>query len=99
MTIKLSTVVRQSKHQISCDLNDEVAILNLKRTLYFGLDEVGAYIWQVLCEPRPVSEICRAVLERFDVDEARCHLDVIEFLTELDHAGLIRSVPSEPAGI
>ena len=95
MPIELSTVVKQSKHQVSCNLNDEVAILNLKSTLYFGLDEVGAYIWQALSEPRAVSELCKAVLDRFDVDEARCHTDVLEFLTKLDQAGLIEFVSSE----
>jgi hypothetical protein len=100
MAIELSTMVKQSKHQVSCDLNDEIAILNLKSTLYFGLDEVGAYIWQALSEPRAVSELCTAVLDRFDVDEARCHTDVFEFLTKLDQAGLIEFVPSEvPASI
>jgi Coenzyme PQQ synthesis protein D (PqqD) len=95
MPIELSTVVKQSKHQVSCNLNDEVAILNLKSTLYFGLDEVGAYIWQALSEPRAVSELCKAVLDRFDVDEARCRTDVIEFLTKLGEAGLIDFVPSD----
>jgi hypothetical protein len=95
MAIELSTVVKQSKHQVSCNLNDEVAILNLKSTLYFGLDEVGAYIWQALSEPRAVSELCKAVLGRFDVDEARCHTDVLEFLTKLDQVGLIEFVPSQ----
>ena len=100
MLIELSTTVMQSKDQVSCNLNDEVAILNLKSTLYFGLDEVGAYIWQALVEPRAVSELCKAVLDRFDVDEARCRTDVLEFLTELDQAGLIEFVSSEvPASI
>jgi hypothetical protein len=39
MPIELSTVVKKSKEQVSCSLNDEVAILNLKSALYFGLDE------------------------------------------------------------
>jgi Coenzyme PQQ synthesis protein D (PqqD) len=92
MPIELSTVVKQSKHQVSCNLDDEVAILNLKSTLYFGLDEVGAYIWQALSQPRAVSELCEAVLDQFDVAEARCNNDVIEFLTKLDQVGLIESV-------
>ena len=100
MAIELSTVVIQSKHQVSCNLNDEIVILNLKSTLYFGLDEVGAYIWQSLSEPRAVSELCKAVRHRFDIGDERCRTDVFEFLTQLDHAGLIESVPSDvSAGI
>jgi Coenzyme PQQ synthesis protein D (PqqD) len=92
--IELSTLVKQAEHQVSCNLNDEVVILNLESTMYFGLDEVGACIWQALSEPRVVSELCKAVLDQFDVVEARCNNDVIEFLTKLDEAGLIKSEPS-----
>jgi Coenzyme PQQ synthesis protein D (PqqD) len=100
MPIELSTVVKQSKHQISCNLDDEVAILNLQSTVYFGLDKVGAYIWQALSEPRTVNELCKSVLDRYDIDEGRCHSDVIEFLTKLDEAGLIDFVPlGAPANI
>jgi Coenzyme PQQ synthesis protein D (PqqD) len=96
MPIELSTVVVQSKDQVSCSLSDEVALLNLKSTLYFGLDEVGACIWQALSEPRPAVELCKAVLDRFEVDEAHCQADVLEFLTELKDAGLIEIMPSPP---
>jgi hypothetical protein len=94
MAIELSTMVKQSKHQVSCDLNDEIAILNLKSALYFGLDEVGAFIWQMLSEPRAVSELCTTVNDRYEVDTVRCRIDVLDFLTSLEQAGLIDLAPS-----
>ena len=97
MLIELATIVKQSKHQVSCNLNDEIAILNLESTLYFGLDRVGAFIWETLREPRSVNEICKDVIDRYDVDEARCRSDVIQFLAKLDNAGLIDSLdPHQP---
>jgi hypothetical protein len=93
--IELSTVVKQTEHQVSCNLNDEVVILNLKSAFYFGLDKLGAYIWQELSEPRAVSEVCQAVLDRYDIEEARCHTDVIEFLAKLGEAGLVDFMPRE----
>jgi hypothetical protein len=100
MSIAMSTTVRQSKDQVFCNLNDEVAILNLKNTLYYGLDEVGACIWQALTQPRSVSELCDVVLDRFDVDEKRCRTDLCEFLSNLHREGLIELLPSNlpPAG-
>jgi hypothetical protein len=90
--------VKKSKDQVSCSLNDEVAILNLERALYFGLDEVGAFVWQALSEPQQVSELCKAVFDRFEVDEVQCNADMLELLTELDEAGLIELVPSDALG-
>jgi len=96
MPIELSTVVRRSRDQVSCSLNDEVAMLNLKSALYFGLDEVGAWIWQELKEPRSAIELCDAVLDRFEVDKAQCQAHVLEFVTELEKAGLVELMPSNP---
>ena len=39
-----STVVRKSPAQVSCVLNEEVAVLNVEKALYFGLQGVGAHI-------------------------------------------------------
>jgi hypothetical protein len=89
MPMNLSTIVKQSKDQASCCLNEEVAILNLQSAMYFGLDEVGAFIWQALNEPRPMSEICSIVLESFEVDTERCRTDVFNFITKLEKEGLV----------
>ena len=92
MKIELATIVKQSKEQVSCNLNGEIAILNLKSTLYFGLDEVGACVWEAISEPRKVSDVCKRVLERFDVGEEQCQADVLEFVGRLDQSGLIEIV-------
>ena len=36
--IDASTVFKKSASQVSCQINDEVAILDLERSLYFGLE-------------------------------------------------------------
>ena len=89
MLMKPSTIVKQSKDQASCCLNDEVAILNLQSGMYFGLDEVGAYIWQAVNEPRPLTEICTMVLDSFEIDPERCKIDVFDFITKLEKEGLV----------
>ena len=87
--IELSTRVKKSPNQVSCNLDGEVAILNLKSSLYFGLDAVGVAVWDKLSEPRQVSQICQVITDQFDVSEQRCQADVIVLLSELNKAGLI----------
>ena len=41
-----------TKDQVSCDLAGEAAILNIKSGVYYGLDPVGARIWNLMQEPR-----------------------------------------------
>jgi hypothetical protein len=93
--IDLSTTVRQSRDQVSCKLNNEIALLNLKTTLYFGLDEVGAVLWQELGEARVVRDLCKLIVETFEVDEAQCGEDVLALLGELKEAGLIEVVSAK----
>lgn len=88
-TISGSSVVVAAKDQISCDLAGEAAILNVKSGLYYGLDPVGARIWNLMQEPRPVAEIQSAIAAEYDVDPERCGLDLAELLQKLLAEGLI----------
>jgi len=90
--IDRSTMIKRADHQVSCSLNDEMAILNLQSTLYFGLDEVGACVWQTLEEPSRVDALCKAVADQFAVSETACEADVLTFLAALQEANLIETV-------
>ena len=83
-----STVVR-SGSQVSSDLGGEVAVLDFAAGLYYGLDAVGARIWDLVQEPKSVKEIQVTVVEEYDVEPARAERDVLMFLQRLADAGLI----------
>ena len=84
-----STVFKKSARQVSCQINEEVAILDLDRSLYFGLEGVGVEVWEALEQPRSVAELCDRVLETFDVSRAECEKDVLELVSNLQSEGLI----------
>ncbi|TAJ23971.1 MAG: PqqD family protein [Reyranella sp.] len=86
-----STVVRKSSSQVSCVLNEEVAVLNVEKALYFGLQGVGAHIWDFLETPHSVAEICDDVTANFDVTPDVCRQDVLKFLGGMLDAGLIET--------
>ena len=90
--ISESSIVVVTKDQVSCDLSGEAAILNLKSGVYFGLNTVGASIWELIQEPRTVKEIRDSILEEFNVDPDRCENDILEILQELSTHGLIEIV-------
>jgi hypothetical protein len=91
--IEPTTVFRKAERQVSCQINDEVAILDLDRSLYFGLEGVGVQIWESLEQPRSVAELCNSLLEAFDVSRAQCEGDVLQLVTSLQEEGLIEVVP------
>jgi hypothetical protein len=83
------SVVVAAKDQVSCDLAGEAAILNIKSGVYYGLDPVGARIWNLMQEPREVAQIQNAITNEYDVDPEQCSRDVFALLEKLLAEGLI----------
>jgi hypothetical protein len=78
-----------STDQVSCDLAGEAAILNLKNSVYYGLDTVGARIWTLVQEPITVGAVRDAMVREYDVEPERCERDLIDLLQKLAAEGLI----------
>jgi len=91
MNVPLSThsIVVASPEQVSCPLGDESAILNLKNTVYYGLNSVGARVWELVQQPRSVGEIRDTLLEEFEVEVERCERDLLALLEKMRSEGLI----------
>jgi len=87
--ILLDSVVVTARDQLSCDLTGEAAILDIKTGTYYGLDPIGARIWNLIQSPKPVKEVLGVLLEEYDVDTNRCEKELLELLQELDAKGLI----------
>lgn len=83
------SIVMASPEQVSCPLGDESAILNLKNTVYYGLNSVGARVWELLRQPKSVGEIRDALLEEFEVEAERCERDLLALLEKMRSEGLV----------
>jgi hypothetical protein len=57
--------------------------------MYYGIDEIGALIWNALEEPRPQTYLREIVLQGYRVDKETCDRDVTTFLNDMQSAGLI----------
>lgn len=90
--LKASTIVQRSTRQIACEFSGEVVLLHLDKARYFGLQGVGAAIWNSLVEPRSIAEICDDIAGQFDVDPTVCRDHALKFLTSLQAVGLIEIV-------
>ena len=75
---------------VSCDLDGEAAILNLKDGVYYGLDPVGAKIWNLIQKPRVLKEVIEIICDEYDVDKDRCKNDIFELIEELLDNGLVK---------
>ena len=88
-TVSQRSTVVAAKDQVSSDLGGEKAILDLKAGKYYGLDGVGARVWDLIQEPRAVGDIRNALLEEYEVAPERCEHDLLALLQRLADEGLI----------
>ncbi len=84
-----TTQVKASSDQVSCDLAGEAAILDLQNGIYYGLDPVGARIWELIQNPCDSTEIVSQLLDEYDVEADQCQNDVLTLLNQLSERGLL----------
>jgi hypothetical protein len=96
--LSVHSIVNAAPEQVSCPLGDEAAILNLKNTVYYGLNPVGARVWTLLQQPRSISELRDTLLDEYDVDAGRCESDLLELLEKMKSEGLIQVRSAAGAG-
>ncbi len=87
--LSFNSIVVASPEQVSCPLGDESAILNLKNSVYYGVDPVGTRVWNLLKQPRKVADLRDAIVDEYEVDSDRCGRDVLELLEKMRGEGLI----------
>ncbi|REA61634.1 PqqD family protein [Dyadobacter luteus] len=81
---------RLTSEQIASKVAGETVILNHSKGAYYGLDEVGGLVWDLLEKgPQTKEQLCEAVLAEYDVDKADCETDVEDLLKDLISERLI----------
>jgi hypothetical protein len=87
--LSFNSIVVASPEQVSCPLGDESAILNLKNSVYYGMNPVGTRVWNLLKQPRKIAELRDTIVDEYEVDSDRCGRDVLELLEKMRGEGLI----------
>lgn len=88
--IRMDSIIVASTDQVSGELQEgDLAILNLKDGVYYGLNSVGSRIWALLQSPITVMEIRDALLAEYDVDVDDCTRELIALLNDLSNKELI----------
>lgn len=83
-SIALTSAVRASPQQVSCNVADEAVLLSMRDGEYYGLNEVAACIWKHIQEPRTLLEVREALLAEYDdIEASECELAIVAFITEM----------------
>ena len=88
--ITTDTIISQIEEIVASDIDGETVMMSIENGEYYGLDDIGSRIWELLEKPIKVSDLIDTLLERFDVDRETCERDVLKFLNELKEDKILR---------
>ena len=78
-----------SEHVRSIDYPDGATIMNTAEDTILSINITGALIWSGIGRAETVEEITRNLATTCSVDPKEAAPDVIEFVSQLEHHGLI----------
>lgn len=87
LTIK--SIIAAVDGQVSSRLADEVVILSLQDGTYYGLNAVGARIWEMVQKPSTIESLVDRLAAEYEVEPDTCRQQVLALAGELAERGLI----------
>lgn len=76
-------------------LDRESVLLNLETEQYFGLDETGTRMWQLLTALPNIDAAYHELLNEFDVEPELLRTNLTELLARLVENGLLQVLPAD----
>ncbi|WP_436926779.1 PqqD family protein [Halosimplex amylolyticum] len=81
-----------SEDVLVSEVDDELVLLDEDAEIYYGINSVGAFLWEQLSEPKTVEELETATASEFDVSLEECRGDVRSFVDDLYDTELVERV-------
>ncbi len=75
---------------LSQDIDSETIILDMKSENYFGLNNVGSDVLEILKSGADYETLLKTLQDRYDVEPASLEKDITELLQQLLDAGIIQ---------
>jgi hypothetical protein len=80
--------VRAAENVVFKQIGEELVLLDYTRGMYYGLDAIGARIWELLAN-HSIDEVVTRLLDEYDVSRDRLENDVARLIDELREKGLV----------
>ena len=87
--MNLDVTITISPDVIAQEVAGETVLLDLTSEHYFGLDETGTRIWQLIEEHGNLRAVFQQMLAEYDVSDEALEADMLELLEEIAKHGLI----------
>ena len=89
MDKKLEQRAKPTSDVLCQSVGGEVVLLDLASERYFGLDPVGARIWNLLDQGLSLQQVLETLCTEYDAPRERLQSDLLDLVTQLADAGLV----------
>jgi Coenzyme PQQ synthesis protein D (PqqD) len=90
--MELLTKVKAPDGIMSTQFEGEAVLMHISKGEYYGLNEVGAFIWTLMSNPVSIKTLCQAVEQEFDVLPELCKSDILTLIEQLGAIDLVEIV-------
>jgi len=87
--VSLEDSITSGEHVVFRELAGEAVILNLETSIYFGLNEVGTRIWNLIHQHGSFRNVFQIMLKEYDVASEVIEGDLFQMVGELRAKGLV----------
>jgi hypothetical protein len=82
-------LVKRKEGLIEAEVDGELVALHVENGTCYGFNGTATRIWQMVEEPKRLSELRDALMAEFDVDAETCEQDVRALVKDLESDGLV----------
>jgi Coenzyme PQQ synthesis protein D (PqqD) len=93
--VSFASRVEIPKHVMVRFLDDESVFLNLENERYFGLDQTGTRMWQLVTAAASIDTAYRQLLDEYEVEPETLRSDLGELVQRLIDNGLLQVASSD----
>ncbi len=95
LTLSFTEQATAPAHVLVRFLDRESVLLNLETEQYFGLDETGTRMWQLVTDSPNIDAAYEELLAEFDVEPELLRSNLTELLGQLVENGLLQVLPAD----
>ncbi len=81
-----------SQNSAFSELDGEICIFHSPSSEYLIINKVGSYIWKLLENQISKEDILKNLLNKFDVDEKTCTVELNQFIDKGTELGIIEEM-------
>ena len=89
--ITQDTVLSRKPNLLFNVIDDEVVMLSIENSEYYGMEKVGSRIWELLEKPLSFGELVEYLMDEYDITKEKCIEDSVSFLEDLVEKKLIET--------